>query len=163
MKKRIKNRIERLEARPQTARRQVRIQKQKMKSGEYGEYSRKEIKTAKLTAKASILHAENLRLGQVGSQKAINKMVSGGEKYHNLVGRVRRLDPTGKISGYNMKPISKKSNTSNGNTSNGSSTLNTANYHGSISKMTARKTLKGLGLSNKQIRELNNIYKNVKN
>ena len=108
MKKRIKNRIERLEARPQTARRQVRIQKQKMKSGEYGEYSRKEIKTAKLTAKASILHAENLRLGQVGSQKAINKMVSGGEKYHNLVGRIRRLDPTGETSGYNMGPVGAK-------------------------------------------------------
>ncbi len=105
-KKKAENKITRLEARTQTAGRQRRIAKQYMKAE--GTKSKKDIKITKLTMKAADIHAENVRLGQVDSKQGIKKMVAGGERYANIVGRVKGLDPTGKTSGYNMTQGSKE-------------------------------------------------------
>tara|TARA_R100000656_G_scaffold103792_2_gene75581 strand:+ start:320 stop:862 length:543 start_codon:yes stop_codon:yes gene_type:complete len=168
-KKKAENRITRLEARTQTAGRQRRIAKQYMKAE--GTKSKKDIKITKLTMKAADIHAENLRLGQVGSQKAINKMVSGGERYANIVGRVKRLDPTGKTSGYNMSLGSKETNTGSitdtqrvtewGASDKGANTINKLLMPGGkyIGRLKAKEALKNIGFSGKQIR---GFYKSFK-
>lgn len=73
--------------------------------------TRKELKIKKLVGKAAEIHKQNVAYGKEGTQKGINKMISGGEHYAHLVGRIRRLDPTGSVSGYTMKPGSKETNT----------------------------------------------------
>jgi len=110
---RAKNRAARMKKRPQTDRRDIRIRKQEMKAS--GDYSRKEIKIAKLTRKAENLHAENVKLGKLGTAEGIQSMKMGGVEYHNLVGRIRRLDPTGETSGYNMGPVGIKETHSDDN------------------------------------------------
>ena len=73
--------------------------------------TRKELKIKKLVGKAAEIHKQNVAYGKEGTQKGINKMVSGGEHYAHLVSRIRRLDPTGGVSGYKMTPGSKETNT----------------------------------------------------
>ena len=57
------------------------------------------------------IHKQNVAYGKEDTQKGIDKMVSGGEHYARLVSRIRRLDPTGGVSGYKMTPGSKETNT----------------------------------------------------
>jgi len=92
--------------------------------------TRKELKIKKLVGKAAEIHKQNVAYGKEGTQKGIDKMVSGGEHYAHLVGRIRRLDPTGSISGYKMTPGSKETNTP----TNFSSNDKAIDYSASVSK-----------------------------
>ena len=88
------------------AKKEIRKKKKDMKAS--GDYSRKEIKIEKLRGKAEALHAENVRQGKLGTTEGIQNMQMGGIKYANLVSRIKRLDPTGATSGYNMGPVGAK-------------------------------------------------------
>ena len=92
--------------------------------------TRKELKIKKLVSKAAEIHKQNVAYGKQDTKKGIDKMVSGGEHYARLVSRIRRLDPTGGVSGYKMTPGSKETNTP----TNFSSNDKAIDYSASVSR-----------------------------
>ena len=78
-------RISRLERKPKSDRRTIRLQKQKDKTS--GEFTRREIKERKTGRKAAATLTEAKHQGTLGTKQGIRKMTRLGEKYNRIVSK----------------------------------------------------------------------------